>query len=106
MNFCLLNFDLDRFSIECRKTRAKIVTTAGQKGGKYPEELMRTKVRENASDQVVIFFVSFAPDWLKKWRDFFGPITMKSKAKPKQPRMTLDTQLKIALFVGERCLHV
>ena len=42
VNFCLLNFDLDRFSIECRKTRAKIVTTAGQKGGKYPEELMRT----------------------------------------------------------------
>ena len=54
-NICLLNFDLDRFSTECRKTRAKIVTTAGQKGGKYPEELMRTKAQENASDQVGIF---------------------------------------------------
>ena len=55
VNICLLNFDLDRFSIECRKTRAKIVTTAGQKGRKYPEEPMRTKARENAFDQVVIF---------------------------------------------------
>ena len=55
VNICLLNFDLDRFSIECRKTKAKIVTTAGQKERKYPEEPMRTKARENAFDQVVIF---------------------------------------------------
>ena len=55
VNICLLNFDLDHFSIECRKTKAKIATTAGQKGRKYPEELMRTKARENAFDQVVIF---------------------------------------------------
>ena len=55
VNIFLLNFDIDHFSIECRKTKAKIVTTAGQKRGKYPEELMRTEARENASDQVVIF---------------------------------------------------
>ena len=36
VNICLLNFDLDHFSIECRKTKAKIVTTAGQKKRKIP----------------------------------------------------------------------
>ena len=50
-----VNICLSLISIECRKTKAKIVTTAGQKGRKYPEEPMRTKARENAFDQVVIF---------------------------------------------------
>ena len=36
VNICLLNLDLDRFSIECRKTIAKIVATAGQKKRKIP----------------------------------------------------------------------
>ena len=36
VNIFLLNFCLDRFSIECRKTKAKIVTTAGQKKRKIP----------------------------------------------------------------------
>ena len=36
VNICLLNFDLDHVSIECRKTKAKIVTTAGQKKRKIP----------------------------------------------------------------------
>ena len=38
------------------------------------------KARENAGDQVVIGF-TFASDWLKEWREFFGPITEQSKAK-------------------------
>ena len=43
----------------------------------------RRQVRENACDQVVIGF-GFASDWLRRWREFFKPITERSKAKPKQ----------------------
>ena len=56
----------------------------------------RRKARENASYQVAIGF-GFASDWLSWWREFFKPITERSKAKPKQFRITFDTQLKTAL---------
>ena len=32
------------------------------------------------------------------WREFFRPITERTKAKPMQSRITFDTQLKIALM--------
>ena len=54
------------------------------------------KAREKAGGQVVIGF-SFASDWLRKWREFFRPITARSKAKPKQSLITFNTQLNIAL---------
>ena len=54
------------------------------------------KARENASDQVVFGF-SFTFDWLRLWREFSGPITQRSKAKPKQYNITFDTQLETAL---------
>ena len=41
------------------------------------------QARENACDQVAIGF-GFASDWLSRWREFFKPITERSKAKPKQ----------------------
>ena len=54
------------------------------------------KARENASDQVVFGF-SLTFDWLRLWREFSGPITQRSKAKPKQYNITFDTQLETAL---------
>ena len=57
------------------------------------------KARENASNQVVFGF-SFTFDWLRLWRDFSGPITQRSKAKPKQYNITFDTQLETALTKG------
>ena len=54
------------------------------------------KAPENASDQVVFGF-SFTFDWLRLWREFSGPITQRSKAKPKQYNITFDTQLETAL---------
>ena len=54
------------------------------------------KVRENASDLAMIGF-SFTFDWLRLWREFSGPITQQSKAKPKQSSITFDTQLETAL---------
>ena len=57
----------------------------------------RRQARENACDQVTIGFV-FASDWLSRWSEIFKPIAERSKAKPKQVRITFDTQLKTALF--------
>ena len=54
------------------------------------------EARENASDRMEIGF-SFVFDWLRLWHRFSGPITEQSKAKPKQSRITFETQLKIAL---------
>ena len=54
------------------------------------------KAREKASDQVVFGF-SLTFDWIRLWREFSGPITQRSKAKPKQYNITFDTQLETAL---------
>ena len=35
---------LERFSIECRKTKTKVISTANQKEGKYIEDPMRTQI--------------------------------------------------------------
>ena len=57
----------------------------------------RHKARENVREQVAIS-LGFTSDWLRKWRESFKPITECSNAKPKQTRITFDTQVKIALF--------
>ena len=57
------------------------------------------KAREKASDQVVFGF-SLTFDWIRLWREFSGPITQRSKAKPKQYNITFDTQLETALTKG------
>jgi len=51
------------------------------------------KAPESTCDQVKIGF-GFASHWLRKWRKLFQPITERSKAKPKQTRITCDTQYK------------
>ena len=43
----------------------------------------RRQARENACDQVAIG-IGLTSDWLRRWREFFKPITKRSKAKPKQ----------------------
>ena len=69
LNYLVIN--LERFSIESRKTKTKVITMSNQKEAKQ-EKL--PKARENAGDQVVIGF-SFASDWLGEWREFSEPIT-------------------------------
>ena len=66
---------MERFSIECGKTKTKLTTTANEQKEKY--RLKRGKARVSAGDQVVID-VGFASDWLREWREFWGPITEQS----------------------------
>ena len=39
----------------------------------------------------------FVSHWLKKWSEFFLPITERDKEKPKLTRISFDTPLKTAL---------
>ena len=45
----------------------------------------RCQARENACERDTIGF-SFVSHWSRNWREFFWPITERSKAKPKQTR--------------------
>ena len=103
----------EHFSIECRKTKTKLITTTNQNKGKYYKKPMtglkvntckRPRALENVGDQVTIGF-NFASDWLRGWREFSRPITERRKAKPMKRRITFDTQLKIALSIWSLLLR-
>ena len=74
------------------------------KGKCYEHLMLKLKawkllqMRKNADDQVTIGF-GFVSDWLRNWREFSGPITWRSKAKPKKSRTAFDTQLKLGLSI-------
>ena len=62
---------IERFVIECRKTKVKVITTANQNNGNHHKEPIRTqawtRARKNASDQLqVVIGLSFASDWLRR----------------------------------------
>ena len=59
---------------------------------------LRHKARENLHLEATDCF-GFSFDWLRKWREFFKPITKLSYAKPNQTRITFDFQVKMALVV-------
>ena len=97
----LLNLVVERFSNECRKTKTKVIILANHKDIDNPvnqskleaNTCSRCKARENEHERVMIGF-AFTSDWSRKKLEFFKPITKRSNAKPKQKRITFDTQMK------------
>ena len=69
------------------RSKTEVITTALEES-KIP---WRPKGRENAGDQVVIG-VRFALDWSREWREFSGPITEQSKAKPMESRIQCSVE--------------
>ena len=101
--------NLKRFSsIECRKTKTKVITVTNHRTRRQSDEPIRTRSKyrsrrqalENTCYQVRIGF-GFASDWLRRWRGIFKPITKRSKAKPKQIAKLL-TQLETQLGSGTK----
>ena len=94
---------VERSSIECRKTKTEVITTANQKKENYLKGPMRTQsknqpnTREHANYQVIIGF-SFASDWSRELREFSGPITQSSKAETNQSWIFIDPLLNWKLF--------
>ena len=64
---------IERFSIECRKTKTKVTTKANRCLWEAMKTQSKTKQTdweaEKAGDQVTVDF-SFAFDWLREWRFF------------------------------------
>ena len=75
---------IELFSIECCKTKTKVNTSTNQNKGEYHKEPVRTQARENASNQVVVGF-GFVSDWLRRWYEFFEPITDRVKQNQSNP---------------------
>ena len=69
---------VERFSIECRKTKTNVMTQPITTNTNYAMNQSELEAntsnqrqgRENACEQVVIG-LSFTSDWLKKWRETF-----------------------------------
>ena len=87
-------FALEQFSIECRKTKTKVITLVNHKGRKAihcpiktrSNYTKRRKTCASKSRLVLVLLVigfGFTSDWSRKWREFFKPITKRSNAKPK-----------------------
>ena len=71
--------------------------TTGSSANQYEFGVTKQRqARENARVQLAIGF-GFASHWLGKWHEICQPITERSKVKPKQTRITFDTQLKTVL---------
>ncbi len=81
---------IEQFSIECRKTKTKVITLANPK--ETDNRVNQSKLeantccwheaRENVRERVTIGF-GFTPDWPRKWREIFKPITKRSERKTK-----------------------
>ena len=77
----------EQFLIVSRKTKTNIITATNMVNiiiSQWEHELKTSRLleaREN-KDKVVVDF-SFASDWLRKWREFAGPISELSYVKPK-----------------------
>ena len=96
VTYCHENYNnvLEWFSIECRKTNAKVITLANHKGRRaihYPIKTQsnytkRGKTYASKSRLVLVLLAisfGFTSDWLRNWRVFFKPITERRNAKPK-----------------------
>ena len=57
-------------------------------------ELEANTCKTRATETLLVL-VLITSNWLRKWHEFYKPVTQLSKAKPN--RITLDTQLKTAL---------
>ena len=81
------NTAIEQFSVECRKTKTKVITLANNNGHGAIHCSIKTQkqlheARENLREQVMIGS-GFTSDWLRKWREVFKPITGGSNVKPK-----------------------
>lgn len=100
------NNRLEQFSVEFQKSKTKVnhnsqselrSTSSLAHDNSNKDRQTASKIWENASDQITNC-VSFESDQLRQWCEFSGSFTERSYAKPKQSRITFETQLKAALM--------
>lgn len=80
---------IEQFSVQFRKTKTTVLTKANWSAGRHQSQPVGIQVKNRQ--------ISFESDWMRRWRDFLGPITARNWAKAKQSWINFDTQLKTAL---------
>ena len=73
---------MEWLSIECGKTSWQGQGANENANGKNMQT-EREETRVNETREVLIF----ACNWLREWREFSGPITERSEAKPSNPEL-------------------
>ena len=68
---------IEQFSVQFRKTKTTVLTKANWSASRHQSQPVGIQVKNRQ--------ISFESDWMRRWRDFLGPI------------ITFDTQLKTAL---------
>ena len=98
---------LELFSIECRKTKTKVITAANHKAQRQSNEPIKTrryymrwrKARENAWERVTFGF-SFTSDWMKSGARFLSQSCGVVDAKPISLRHSLHFLLIFQYFIS------
>ena len=92
---------LEQFSIECRKTKTKVITLASHKGRRAIHCPIKTRSNYTkrgkscaSKSQLVLVLLLIGRE---SGASFFKPITKRSNAKPKKTQITFDTQVKTAV---------
>ena len=71
---------LEWFSVECRKTKTKVITLANHKEHTQYSEPIKTRRKLQVADakrgktRASNVTIGFASDWMKNWRGFFKSI--------------------------------
>lgn len=97
---------LERFSIDCRKTKPLVITLPGHKEHGAETSENQSKLEANACSgheargkrvRANHAWFQVSSDWMRKWREFFKPVTQNRKVNPEQMQIAFDTQVKTAL---------
>ena len=83
---------LECISTECRKVKPNMYNSQSEHRILFKEPIRnesKYKRMPEARETLVTIGFSFESDWLRKWREYFGPVTERSEAKPKQSQIYL-----------------
>ena len=81
---------IEQFSVQFRKTKTTVLTKANWSAGRHQSQPVGIQVKNRQ--------ISFESDWMRRWRDFLGPITVRNWAKAKQSNHELLSTLNWKQF--------
>ena len=95
--------ELQRLSMSVVKLKSNLSHTPNKKNtenlGSQSKIAWNMYSRHEARENTVASGFGFTSDWLRKWREFFKPITKRSNAKPKKTWITFEYRT----LVSENC---
>ena len=100
------NLRVERFSIKCRKPKTQSNHTGQPQrtqtnplSNQNSKKIADAKRGKMCAGDSQLLLHGFTSDWLRKWRELLNQSQSVVDAKPKQTRITLDSQVKTAPIV-------